>query len=128
MDFKTCTCRIWDISGIPCAHALAVLTYTRGRVEELCDKAFHKDMYVKVYNHFIHALLGEKYWSLVDYIPVRPPAMKRRPGRPLVSRRREEDESGPSYCVPLEHMTVRRSICIGLWNNIRNCCSPPQCH
>ncbi|XP_010260905.1 PREDICTED: uncharacterized protein LOC104599862 [Nelumbo nucifera] len=45
MDAKTCTCRVWDISGIPCCHALAVLTYTRGTIEELCDMAFHKSTY-----------------------------------------------------------------------------------
>ncbi|XP_010240841.1 PREDICTED: uncharacterized protein LOC104585602 [Nelumbo nucifera] len=63
IDLMSCTCNVWDISGLPCTHALAVLSFTRGRVEDLCDKAFHKATYEKVYSHFSHALLGQKYWQ-----------------------------------------------------------------
>ncbi|XP_010260239.1 PREDICTED: uncharacterized protein LOC104599412 isoform X2 [Nelumbo nucifera] len=115
MDAKTCTCRVWDICGIPYAHALAVLTYKKGRVEELCDKAFHKATNVRVYSHFVHALPGQKYWAYVDHHSVRSP----------ISRRREEDEVGRSYRVPLKHKTVRCSICNGYGHNMRNCRAAP---
>ncbi|XP_010279427.1 PREDICTED: uncharacterized protein LOC104613346 [Nelumbo nucifera] len=127
MDAKTCTCRVWDISGISCYHALAVLTYTRGIVEELCDVAFHKSTYSRVYSHLIHALPGQKYLAPVDYHPVRPPTVRRRPGRPPISRRREEDEASPSHHGPLERKTIRCSICGGTGHNRRNCrASPPS--
>nr|DAD45897.1 TPA_asm: hypothetical protein HUJ06_004127 [Nelumbo nucifera] len=67
----------------------------------------------------------QKYWAPVDHNPVRPPAVRRRLGRPIVSRRREEDEASPSHHGPLEHKTIRCFICGGTGHNRRNCRAPP---
>jgi hypothetical protein len=34
---RTCTCRAWDVSGIPCKHALAFITYQDAPIESYVD-------------------------------------------------------------------------------------------
>lgn len=53
---RTCNCRVWDISGIPCKHAALGISYRREDVESYCDSRFSKEKYMKAYKHCIHPI------------------------------------------------------------------------
>ncbi|GER36314.1 FAR1-related sequence 1 [Striga asiatica] len=49
----TCTCRIWDISGIPCKHAIAAVDNIGGKHEDFVSEYFKKENFLKTYGRAI---------------------------------------------------------------------------
>ncbi|XP_024178386.1 uncharacterized protein LOC112184360 [Rosa chinensis] len=49
LDAKTCTCKGWDISGVPCGHAVATIHYKGMRPDDFVREYFTKDTYMKPY-------------------------------------------------------------------------------
>lgn len=78
---RTCTCRRWNISGIPCQHAIAAI-YTKEQDPALyVDDYYSQEKYLLAYGHIIHPIAGEDYWPHKD-APLEPPPYKAQPGRP----------------------------------------------
>ncbi|PPE01709.1 hypothetical protein GOBAR_DD01245 [Gossypium barbadense] len=80
---NSCSCRNWDLTGIPCMHALAVI--------HLKDEFL--ETYIDIYSNFIRPVRGPKQWvSLSNILPILPHTLRRPPGRPTKVRRKELDE------------------------------------
>ncbi|XP_076945212.1 uncharacterized protein LOC143616200 [Bidens hawaiensis] len=79
LNNRTCTCRKWELTGIPCYHVVA--GFLKMNVEELVHSCLTKEMYLKSYQFTIPPLPSEKYWSVVE-LPLNPPPIKIGPGRP----------------------------------------------
>ncbi|TYK21187.1 MuDRA-like transposase [Cucumis melo var. makuwa] len=83
LDCKSCTCRVWDLDEIPCAHALAVLRGLR-----------------PVGNHANWKSIGIENNIL-------PPTFKRRAGRPrkqrILSIGEKKSHSRCSHCHRAGH-------------------------
>ncbi|KAL2235253.1 UNVERIFIED_CONTAM: hypothetical protein Sindi_1257500 [Sesamum indicum] len=65
LERRTCTCRLWQLSGIPCKHACSAIFNQNLQPEEMAETGF---------------------------IPPLPPNFGRGPGRPAGARNREPDE------------------------------------
>lgn len=65
---KICTCRAWDISGIPRSHAIATIFYKKKDVEDYVDPCYSKSRYFEVYKHGLKLLNGPKMWPKVTAI------------------------------------------------------------
>ncbi|XP_077215851.1 uncharacterized protein LOC143850494 [Tasmannia lanceolata] len=89
---KCCGCRSWDLTGIPCIHAVASIFYQKERVENFVHPYYHTDAFRRSYREIIHPMQSIKQWPRVDMDPVQPPPVRRPPGRPKKSRRRDADE------------------------------------
>ncbi|KAL0388202.1 UNVERIFIED_CONTAM: hypothetical protein Sradi_2702000 [Sesamum radiatum] len=91
---RTCNCRVWDISGIPCRHAALGISHRREDLDSYCDSRFFKENYIKAYKYSIHPVPDQTFWPHgVDVTPtLLPPIIKRMPGRPKKSRRKEQGE------------------------------------
>ncbi|TXG56738.1 hypothetical protein EZV62_018051 [Acer yangbiense] len=61
LNKRTCDCGIWDVSGLPCKHAMACITKKRDDVEEYVHhylkKLAYLRTYLRTYANAIHALL-----------------------------------------------------------------------
>ncbi|XP_076883263.1 uncharacterized protein LOC143531979 [Bidens hawaiensis] len=88
---KTCTCKMWELSGIPCKHVCALAGFMKRNSEEFAHESFLKEKYLKSYQFTIPPLPSEKYWPIVDY-PIDPPPIKAMPGRPKNNRKRDPHE------------------------------------
>lgn len=78
---RTCTCRRWDISGIPCQHAIAPI-YVKDQVPTTyLDNCYSQQKYLEAYNPIIHPIAGENYWPEME-ASIEPPPYKAQPGRP----------------------------------------------
>ncbi|XP_062085362.1 uncharacterized protein LOC133791449 [Humulus lupulus] len=66
LEFRTCTCRRFQLSGLPCGHALAIIWF-----------------------------MGDM-WPQTGLNPIDPPPETKLPGRPKKARRRETDEPPPA--------------------------------
>ncbi|KAF7141671.1 hypothetical protein RHSIM_Rhsim06G0100900 [Rhododendron simsii] len=40
---RTCCCKVWEISGLPCKHAASCISHKRMDVEEFCHTYYHGD-------------------------------------------------------------------------------------
>lgn len=78
---KTCTCRRWDLNGIPCQHAIAAIYAKEHDPTYYVDYWYSQTKYIDAYEPIIHPIAGEDHWPHKD-APIEPPPYKRRPGRP----------------------------------------------
>ncbi|KAK2658012.1 hypothetical protein Ddye_011064 [Dipteronia dyeriana] len=92
LDSKRCDYGLWELFGIPCKHALAVLTGTRQQAKIFIHSYLLKVAYIRTYNNIIHPIPDQSLWPNIQANPVLPPEKKRKSGRPNKSRKRAPDE------------------------------------
>ncbi|KAK2660175.1 hypothetical protein Ddye_006708 [Dipteronia dyeriana] len=104
----SCQCGCWQVSGIPCRHAMAVITHHCGKVavkdkmSEYVHQCLTKSAYMQTYSGMIHPIPDQKRWPEVPaFVLIKgqtehidPPPRTVQPGRPKNQRKREPDE-GP---------------------------------
>ena len=91
VDLKShsCSCRRWDVSGIPCAHALAAIAYEGKDPIDFLDACYSKEVYLKAYEQLLHPVKGPMFWPEGDMEPVLPPKVNKPKGRRQTQRIRE---------------------------------------
>ncbi|GJV98272.1 transposase, MuDR, plant [Tanacetum coccineum] len=77
---KTCTCKWWDLSGIPCVHAVAAYSFLNRDPVVGVSNWFTKQMWVNSYSHFIKPVSGTSLWVKSDKVPPLPPKKRKMPG------------------------------------------------
>jgi hypothetical protein len=45
LEERTCSCRKWQVPGIPCKHAIAFITYLREPLEKYVDNYYSVDKF-----------------------------------------------------------------------------------
>ena len=53
LESTTYTCRKWDLTGIPCRHAIACISFVRKTPEDYIDPLYKRDNYLRAYAYFI---------------------------------------------------------------------------
>ncbi|KAF7844180.1 transposon protein, putative, Mutator sub-class [Senna tora] len=109
----TCECKAWQISGLPCKHGPAAIIYTRAKVENFCDAYYSIEKYIRTYFGLVSPLPGLNTLEEIDLLP---PPLRRLPGRPKKSRRREKDEAPPSD-IRRKLSTIKCTNCGQLGHN-----------
>nr|XP_017251959.1 PREDICTED: uncharacterized protein LOC108222565 [Daucus carota subsp. sativus] len=92
MREQTCSCNMWQLSGIPCVHAISAIYYGNGNPDDYVDAAYKKETYWKTYTNYMQPLEGSDMWPKSKLVPVLPPMQRRMPGRPKKARRKEMHE------------------------------------
>ncbi|KAI8546526.1 hypothetical protein RHMOL_Rhmol07G0125100 [Rhododendron molle] len=121
----TCSCRRWDLTGIPCEHAARVIVESGGQPDEFVSKWYSKHSFLTAYGNIMHPMNGSDMWEKSGKDPIKPPDFKRQPGRLCKARRREADESAkkPFKLSKIGvKMTCRRCGIQG--HNTRTCKAP----
>ncbi|KAL5794792.1 hypothetical protein ACOSP7_003386 [Xanthoceras sorbifolium] len=76
LDLKTCDCRSWKISGIPCKYVMAVITATRRQRHEFVHNYLSKEAYLRTYSNIIHPIPHQSNWPEMTFNKVLPPDRK----------------------------------------------------
>lgn len=120
---KTCTCRAWDIKGIPCKHDCAALHLMREDAAKYCSDVYSVEKYIKTYTYGLPPLNGEKLWPAAEGYPVQPPLAKKIPGRPKKNRKKNPCESDPSNPTKFRKTGVKMTCgkCKQVGHNQRKC-------
>ncbi|XP_021729979.1 uncharacterized protein LOC110696947 [Chenopodium quinoa] len=92
LERRSCTCRKWDMLGIPCCHAVASIYFLGKEPELFVDKCYYRDTYLSVYVGSIPPIQGERHWPVVS-MPIDPPPIKIGPGRPRKNRIKDPHEN-----------------------------------
>ncbi|KAL7200652.1 hypothetical protein ACSBR1_032553 [Camellia fascicularis] len=83
-----CGCKDWDLTGIPCKHAVSCIYLTREKPEAYVHNYFSKETYLMTYSFMINPVPGEHDWIETGYDAIAPPYYRKPAERP---RKREEE-------------------------------------
>ncbi|KAL5564328.1 hypothetical protein UlMin_027492 [Ulmus minor] len=89
---RCCSCRQFQLSGIPCGHALACIYSRNLNVYEYVDSFYKKESYEKTYAPIIYPMPHPDRWPNVRQNVILPSLFKQMPGKPKKARRREAGE------------------------------------
>jgi hypothetical protein len=90
---RTCGCRKWEMTGIPCAYAHFVITFHGHKPEDYVDHCYSIEMYKKAYAPIIYPIPSEEQWIRTYHSVLEPPRLRVTPGRPRKARTRAPDKS-----------------------------------
>ncbi|XP_073119875.1 uncharacterized protein [Henckelia pumila] len=100
---KSCSCRHWDLTGIPCKHAICALWFKHEDAETYVSHYYTTECYKICYSRSILPMNGPNLWPDCDFPPPLPPVYKKnKAGRPAKLRRREPDEPPASNRTKLK--------------------------
>ncbi|KAL6520710.1 hypothetical protein OROMI_032270 [Orobanche minor] len=119
---KTCSCRRWDLTGIPCSHAISCMFFNNKNPEEYVSYWYrYQRDFLKTYDHIILPSNGPQLWPASLYPPINPPFMRRAPGRPKKARIKTNDEPTNPYTMRRNQNTIRCTRCGDSCHNVRTC-------
>jgi SWIM zinc finger len=91
MEAQTCSCRRWQLSGVPCSHAVSVMFFNKENPETYVDDCYHLATYSRIYEFSINPVNGHKMWPKSSIMCL-PPLVKNQPGRPKKKRKKSTSE------------------------------------
>src|ERR1044072_7946078 len=57
-----CSCRKWELTGIPCVHALACIKSRNFKFEVYIPECYRKSRYMAVYKPVLYPVNGSNLW------------------------------------------------------------------
>ncbi|XP_021974647.1 uncharacterized protein LOC110869723 [Helianthus annuus] len=94
VQMRTCSCRKWDLIGMPCKHAVAAIWnvsengLSPGIPESWVDPVYWLDSWKKVYMHTIDPIAGPEMWPRSRCLTkLTPPKYHKQVGRPKKKRK-----------------------------------------
>ncbi|XP_060170945.1 uncharacterized protein LOC132601913 [Lycium barbarum] len=63
---KRCTCRVWQLSGIPCPHAIKAMLYDKGEAEDDIHWFDSKEAYSLTYKNKLQPVRGQQFWKITE--------------------------------------------------------------
>ena len=80
---RSCTCKMFDLDHIPCAHAIAACRYGNMSYYTLCSQYYLKNSFISSYSKSIYPIGNNKDWVILEDIRCRVvlPPRNRRPTR-----------------------------------------------
>ncbi|CAN6576600.1 unnamed protein product [Malus baccata var. baccata] len=102
---KTCSCRKYKLTGIPCNHAISAIHFKREKPEDYVDAYYSKARYLEVYSRLIMPM-NEKDG---EQTPTNPPNNLEGPPKPLkLGRKGKESTSAQEIASSSAEATRRK--------------------
>ena len=94
VDFKkkTCDCKRWQLTGIPCHHAIACCRKDQINPENLVHSCYTVDTFNKAYAFNLAPLRGRAFWEKMNGVTIHPPLFTKVMGRPKKNRKKAPEE------------------------------------
>ena len=118
---KTCSCRYWQLSGLPCPHAISCIYFRTNSLEEYIASCYSVSEFKKTYSHYLQPLEGMHSWPISDRRKPIAPSYVRMPGRPKKERRRDSTEKPKSTRMCKLGTVIRCRTCKGVGHNRATC-------
>ncbi|XP_019200367.1 PREDICTED: uncharacterized protein LOC109193988 [Ipomoea nil] len=129
LERKQCSCRRWELTGIPCKHAICAIwkKFGKGGVFDFVHPCYSKETYMKIYSASINPMAGPAEWPRCDTPPSLPPLYSAKVGRPKKLRTRSAAElTQDGNRVSRNHIQLHCSVCREAGHNARKCPSNPN--
>jgi hypothetical protein len=118
---RECSCRYWQLSGLPCQHAISAIYKASGRIEDFIAPCYSIQAYKDTYQHVLYPVEGPENWPISSMPRPAPPAYVKLPGRPKTERRREQGEEPKGKKLSRVGIKMSCSSCGKNDHNIRRC-------
>ena len=128
LEAKTCSCRYWQLSGLPCCHALSAIYCVGHEVDNYIASCYSIAEYKKTYDCCLQPVEGEESWEPSDHPKPEAPDYVKPLGRPATERRREEGEAPKAKGNKLTNAGIKMkcSCCGSTKHNKTTCTSNPS--
>jgi len=96
LEQRTCSCKKWQLTGLPCNHAISLICSYRGlEFEDYVDTCYSVSKFKAAYEGWIEPIADRTHWPQVHLgFKLWPPQLKRAAGRPRSRRIKTVDEGG----------------------------------
>lgn len=112
IDLKTCACRVWQLSGLPCVHACAALLHIGQEPALYIHPCYSKQRYIETYSNCIKAINGSDLWPECDKKALVPPIAQTQVGRKKKKRNKSAEElERNSTKLSRKKMAMTCSLC-----------------
>ena len=116
---KQCSCRRWQLTGIPCQHSISCLRHERISPETMVHDCYSINCFKVVYDEVIVPCRYETEWESMNGCLVEPPVYTKTVGRPPTKRRKGPEEKDGKLT---RHGTIQHcSVCFSPQHNKRKC-------
>lgn len=92
INARTCDCRRWQLTGVPCWHAISCLRSERIQPQSVLAICYSLEAYKNSYGFNIWPCKDKSEWEKVNGPEVKPPVYVKKAGRPPKSRRKQPQE------------------------------------
>ncbi|XP_058749010.1 uncharacterized protein LOC131621966 [Vicia villosa] len=122
-----CSCRRWELTGLPCVHAMASMKSRNFKVDDYIPDYYRVSTYKTVYKHVLYPVNGSNLWVRTPYPDVQPPKYRKMPGRPKKLRNLEQGEiDGSDKKMRMTGFIIKCSRCKKVVHNKLTCkVTPP---
>ncbi|WMV57891.1 hypothetical protein MTR67_051276 [Solanum verrucosum] len=118
---RSCSCRSWKLRGIPCPHGVAALHYKELEPINYVASCYSKETYLSIYAYFIQPMNNMKMWPTSNNPIIKPPKIKKMPGRPSKVRIKKANESKKIEKLSKSGSVMTYSKCGTQGHNKRGC-------
>ncbi|XP_038680322.1 uncharacterized protein LOC119981316 [Tripterygium wilfordii] len=123
---RSCSWRVFDLTGIPCCHAMAAIGYVQRQAEDFVNDCYTKEAYMSAYEFSVMPTNGTTLWPRVGGDPILPPKHSNAPGRAKKRRRRDTDEPITPSNLRRRYPVVKCTKCGVQGHNRRTCNGPDR--
>ena len=121
IDRHECSCRQWQLTGVPCRHACAAFRHERIKPESAVHKCYSVDAFKAAYCHVILPCSDPKVWKKMNGPTMTPPKYDKKIGRPTKKRRKSPLEEDGGTRLSRHGIIGRCGACNQPGHNKRKC-------
>ena len=121
---RTCDCRLWELSGIPCVHAVAGYLHFKLNPDDGVSSWYTQAKWFDSYQFSIKPVYGSKIWRSTTNTPPLPPIVKKMPGRPRKLRIPHPSEQDDEHHVSRFGRVMTCQNCWRKGHNKASCTNP----
>ena len=124
LDKHLCTCRAWELTGIPCPHAIRALEYSKVDPLTVISPWYYKKTYLASYQFPLMPVPGKRLMNTDQFQQIESPPVIKLAGRPRIKRVRASNEPNPtSHLGKLSKKGLKQQcgICKGEGHNRISC-------
>ncbi|KAL0005142.1 hypothetical protein SO802_012703 [Lithocarpus litseifolius] len=118
---KCCTCRVWDLTGIPCKHGVAAIYKNLERLEDYVHACYRKDAYVAANKEMITPLPSQDEWVEINQPAPVAPIVYKPQDKPPMKRKKDVDEPNNRSKVSRSYRPIKCGFCHNEGHNSRRC-------
>uniref|UniRef100_A0A8R7QX94 SWIM-type domain-containing protein n=1 Tax=Triticum urartu TaxID=4572 RepID=A0A8R7QX94_TRIUA len=116
-----CSCRRWQLTGIPCSHSIACLRFERIKPEDKVAACYSIEAYRLAYGHVIMPCRDPAEWQKTNGPPVEPPKYEKKAGRKKKKRIVHPSEKDEGTRFSKHGVIMHCSVCNSTEHNRRKC-------
>ena len=121
LQAMTCSCRYWQLSGLPCCHAISSVYFKTNSLDHYIADCYTVKNLRKTYQYWLELVEGQESWPISNRENLRAPGYIKMPGRSKTQRTREPHEKPKTTKVSRVGTVIRCTKCKCTVHNRSSC-------